>query len=397
MRATPQAPASSAFEARALAQPPLNVLYRFRGHLDGARPEAELTEVNGSFYGTTIEGGSDPRACFCGTVFSLDASGHETILYRFKGRGNGASPEGSLAYLNGTFYGTTTAGGSSYCAQCGTLFSLSTSGVERVVHYFSGIAGSTPDGAGPSGKLVVLGGKIYGTTRSGGTFSCNCGTVFVFDPSTGQEKTLYEFTGGDDGYAPLAGLTLIGKTMYGTTSGGDGCGADRCGSLFRISASGNFDLVHSFSGNDGGYPWSNPVKVGSTLYGTTYNGGNGCVVTGCGTIYAIDKTGAERVVWLFGVDQDGSKPAGHLAVFRGQIYGTTQQGGSAACSPQYGCGTIFRFDPSTLRETKMHEFTASEGDLPLNGVIERNGILYGTAEEGAMRSWGSVFSLVPPS
>src|SRR5581483_6623641 len=133
----------TAAAARPLAQPPLTVLYRFRGHLDGARPEAELTEVDGVFYGTTTEGGSNPRGCFCGTVFSLDEAGHETVLHRFKGGSDGASPQGSLTYLNGTFYGTTTRGGLSYCSDCGTLFALSATGTLRSVHDFHGIAGST--------------------------------------------------------------------------------------------------------------------------------------------------------------------------------------------------------------------------------------------------------------
>lgn len=385
-------------ESQTFAQPPFKVLYRFRGHLDGGEPKAELTEVSGLLYGTTSYGGSDRRRCFCGTVFSLDASGHETVLHRFQGRSDGASPDGSLTYLNGSLYGTTTAGGSdgsSKCSGCGTLFAIDPSGAERVVHTFGGFFASVPDGDRPSGKLVALKGKLFGTTQGGGSVSCDCGTVFVYDPSTGQEKLIYSFTGAADSGYPVAGLSLIGSELYGTASGGNGCGPSRCGSVFRIDSSGAFHLVHSFSGNDGGYPSSNVVRIGTTLYGTTYNGGNGCFVTGCGTIYAIDKNGKERVVWLFGVDKDGSKPMGHVAVLRGQIYGTTEEGGNTQCVHQSGCGTIFRFDPSNVRETKLHTFTAAEGDAPLSGVVQRGDVLYGTTYLGAMDAWGSVFSLTP--
>jgi uncharacterized repeat protein (TIGR03803 family) len=396
MGATPQMPWSpEGSQVRSLTQSPFKVLYRFRGHLDGARPQAEPIEVSGTFYGTTSEGGSNPKQCFCGTVYSVDATGRETVLYQFKGNGDGASPQGSLAYVKGTLYGTTFSGGSGPCgggyqAGCGTLFTLDASGHERVVHRFD----SSPDGSRPMGKLVALNGKLFGTTMSGGLLSCGCGTVFVFDPSSGREKVIYSFTGGKDGTAPLAGLTLVGKDLYGTTSG-NRCAGGSCGSVFRIDPSGTFHVVHAFTGNDGNYPASNPVQVGATLYGTTYYGGNGCFVSGCGTIYAIDKSGNAHTVWLFGVGRDGTAPVGHLAVLHGEIYGTTQEGGDGACYRNYGCGTVFRFDPSTLRETKLHAFTPSEGASPLSGVIERGGALYGTADVGAMRSWGSVFWLAP--
>jgi len=374
-------------------QQAFKVLYRFQGHLDGARPQAELVEANGKFYGTTTEGGSNARQCFCGTVFSVDGSGNETVLYRFQGGNDGATPEGSLLYLNGTFYGTTFAGGNSnYCGGgCGTLFALDASGQEQVVHRFGG----GNDGVRPSGRLVAYNGKIFGTTQGGGTFSCGCGTVFAFDPSTGQETPVYAFTGGNDGSVPLVGLTQIGKNLYGTTSGGgDPCGPGSCGSVFSINSSGSLRVVHTFTIRDGNYPSSNVVQVGTTLYGTTYDGGDGCVINGCGTIYAIDKSGNERIVWLFGVDRDGEKPAGHLAVYNGTIYGTTEAGGNTTLcfgGRTLGCGTIFRFKPSIHLETKLHAFSGPDGESPLGGVIERGGLLYGTAYTGAIRSWGNVF------
>jgi uncharacterized repeat protein (TIGR03803 family) len=57
------------------------VLYRFRGHPDGAFPGAGLiADAKGVLYGTTVEGGD--TSCFqgCGTVFALSpAAAGETL------------------------------------------------------------------------------------------------------------------------------------------------------------------------------------------------------------------------------------------------------------------------------------------------------------------------------
>jgi uncharacterized repeat protein (TIGR03803 family) len=84
------------------------VLYSFVGGVDGANPAAALLNVNGTLYGTTIGGGA---SAYGGTVFSITLSGHETVLYSFKGGQDGSGPSQGLSYVNGTFYGTTSGGG----------------------------------------------------------------------------------------------------------------------------------------------------------------------------------------------------------------------------------------------------------------------------------------------
>jgi uncharacterized repeat protein (TIGR03803 family) len=78
-----------------------------------------------------------------------------------------------LIEVKGTLYGTTSAGGgSSNCSGgCGTVFSVTTKGKEKVLHSFSGT-----DGAAPVGRLIQVGSALYGTTSAGGT--SNLGTVF---------------------------------------------------------------------------------------------------------------------------------------------------------------------------------------------------------------------------
>jgi uncharacterized repeat protein (TIGR03803 family) len=68
-----------------------------------------LIDVNGTLYGTTWTGGYYGG----GTVYSISTSGAEKVLYSFRGGGDGASPESALIYVNGTLYGTTVNGGGS--------------------------------------------------------------------------------------------------------------------------------------------------------------------------------------------------------------------------------------------------------------------------------------------
>jgi uncharacterized repeat protein (TIGR03803 family) len=123
-----------------------------------------------------------------GTVFSLAASGEERTIYKFKGGSDGDDPN-PLVAVNGVLYGTTVAGGGG-CPQeggCGTVFAVTTSGQERVIYHFKG--GS--DGYAPVGSLTWLDGRLYGTTFSGGItkqcpqspYATGCGTVFSVDTS----------------------------------------------------------------------------------------------------------------------------------------------------------------------------------------------------------------------
>jgi uncharacterized repeat protein (TIGR03803 family) len=65
------------------------VLYSFTGSTDGSYPMAGVVlDANGDLYGTTYEGGS----AFAGTVFQVDPTGKDTVLYGFTGsRGGGTA------------------------------------------------------------------------------------------------------------------------------------------------------------------------------------------------------------------------------------------------------------------------------------------------------------------
>jgi uncharacterized repeat protein (TIGR03803 family) len=115
-------------------------------------------------------------------VFKVTTSGAETVLHSFGGSGDGELPHGGLLDVNGTLYGTTSNGGSGSCLRysdvhgCGTVFKSTMSGTETVLHSF----GKSGDGKYPYASLVNINGTLYGTTTAGGT--TNDGAVFALSP-----------------------------------------------------------------------------------------------------------------------------------------------------------------------------------------------------------------------
>ena len=254
------------------------VLYAFAGGpTDGADPQGTLAlGSSGTLYGTTYGGGADGL----GTVFQLSSAGVETVLYSFAGgTTDGADPRaGPILDSSGTLYGTTYGGGA---YGLGTVFQISSAGVETVLHSF---AGGTTDGVRPQGGLIIdSAGNLYGTTSGGG--ASGLGTVYEVSP-TGPQAVLYSFAGGTtDGEVPLGHLVMGSHgSLYGTTSAG---GADDLGTVFKLSPDGTEVLLHSFAGGttDGSSPKAGLIlDSAGNLYGTTSAGG----VNDDGTVFELN-------------------------------------------------------------------------------------------------------------
>jgi len=360
-------------------------------------------DKEGNLYGTTSRGGLLADGCDlgCGTVFRVDTSGNEILLHSFTG-GDGEEPLAGLVMdKEGNLYGTTAVGSGN-----GTVFKLDTSANVTVLHVFT----FSPDGEVPRGDLIMdKAGNLYGTTVDGGTSSnCidRCGTVFKVDTS-GNETVLYSFTGPPDGAHPWSGLIMDKEgNLYGTTSGGgtsSNCSGG-CGTVFKLDSSGNETVLHSFtdSDGDGASPFAALImdKKGN-LYGTTYTGGaasNSCFpgFLGCGTVFKLDASGNETVLYSFTGRSDGGLPFADLIMDKkGNLYGTTSIGGT------YFSGTVFKFDTSG-KLTVLHTFTGgADGSGPLGGLImDKKGNLYGTTYNGGTSSncsegCGTVFKLIP--
>jgi uncharacterized repeat protein (TIGR03803 family) len=343
----------------------------------------------------------------CGTIFDVSASGTESVLYRFPGGQhnkpgtNGILPAADLLDANGVLYGTTPSGGfgapSCGFSKCGTVFKVSLSGEESVVDRFHG----SPQGAYPYSSLVEVSGTLYGTTSGGGQ-GCSgfggCGTVFAVNPSTGALRVVYSFKGGaTDGANPLAGLLAVSGTLYGTTKyGGSGTceqGPGGCGTVFKIDPStGAESVLHSFDpygSTDGSSPWGGLIDVHGTLYGTTIAGGTSYY----GTVFSVNpSTGAEHVIYNFKGGKDGLYPEAGLISTNRRLYGTTAQGGTGSCVEGYGCGTVFEVDTSILTERVLHRFHGgTDGAGPQGALVDVNGVLYGTTNGGGTGLCGTYY------
>jgi len=160
------------------------------------------------------------------------------------------------------------------------------------------------------------------------------------------------------------------------------------GTLFRLTHAGKFTRLFAFTqGTSGFLNGNNPVSGfveanDGFLYGTTFNGGK----QNDGVLFRISKTGAGfKVLHNFCSSAncaDGSIPNGLLLGQDGNLYGTTQEGGSSVTPcPSSGCGTIFRFEPTTRSFTVLHRLAAATDGLePLGMIQATNGNFYGVSD-----------------
>lgn len=309
------------------------VLHSFSSS-EGYNPRAGLLDVKGTLYGTTDFGPAPYGGYGYGTVFDITTSGSENMLYAFGGAPDGNAPWGTLIDVNGTLYGTTIYGGK---YDLGTVFSITTSGTETVLHSF----GKGSDGSRPEAGLVNLNGTLYGTTATGGNTSYSTGTVFSITTS-GTETVLHRFGGVPDGQNPQASLIDVKGTLYGTTYSG---GAHGGGTVFSVTTSGKLNVMYSF--NHGTNPQASLIDMKGTLYGTTAYGGTyglGTVfsVTTSGgekTLYSFKGSSPNAC-------KDGCLPAAGLLDLKGTLYGTTLAGGKFDTTRGYDDGgTLFALTP----------------------------------------------------
>jgi uncharacterized repeat protein (TIGR03803 family) len=290
-----------------------SLLYSFAPSPDGASPVAPLImDSKGNLYGTTPAGGANRF----GTVFKIDTNGTETVLHNFPADStDGAVPEAGLVMdANGNLYGTTCTDGAH---GIGTVFKISATGDFTTLYSFAG----KPDGGIPYGALVLdSSGNMYGTTRSGGAYSG--GTVFELTPS-GTETVLHSFGHGTDGKFPYAGLVRDSNgNLYGTTLNGGTAGL---GTVFQLAPNGAETVLHNFTGTanqDGSSPYAPLIRDGAgNLYGTTLGGSNGLC-----TAFEVSASGKETILYVFPAG-DGAY-GGLVEDSKGNLYGTTKFGGS---------------------------------------------------------------------
>ncbi len=394
----------------------------------GAYPAAGPVLIGSTLYGTTEFGGSGPVDGY-GTVFKVNTNGTGfQCLYQFDDD-HGSQPAGELIVgSDGALYGTTYTGGD---FGSGTIFSITTSGAPIMLHSFF-----EEDGEYPRGGLTKLasgdfigtasGGAAgeYGTvfTQSNPTFGNTFQVIGMFTNSTGWRpagtpafdisgNSIYQpmALGGPSGYGtllkvdgsspsvvtsfadalgeePNGGLRLISGTLFGMAKSG---GAPMKGTIFRYQPGTGTSVVATLTETVGRAP-EGPMVQGpdGNIYGVAREGG----AFGFGAILKINPAGGVTNLLSFTGNfgsAPGMWPHAPLAVGAdGNLYGVTEQGGSAESA-----GTVFKV---TLggSYTLLKAFTQSGPWVPLGGLTPgAAGEFYGSTALGGTANVGTIFKI----
>ena len=207
---------------------------------------------------------------------------------------------------------------------------------------------------------------------------------------------LHDFT-GPEGMRPQTTLLRDAQgNLFGTALQGEP--KKSTGMVFELTPKGRLIVVHAFRGHaDGRNPWYSTVIAdpAGNLYGTTTTGGKPIGAKG-GTVFKITPGGTESLAHLFQGVPDGRSPVAGLAMdASGNLYGTTQVGGTTQCAvplPRRGCGTVFKLAPDGT-ESVLHAFTGPPDGIDRSGggvLVDGAGNVYGvTAEGGTSGNCGS--------
>ena len=311
---------------------------------DGLGVNNMIEGADGNFYGSTLGGGANSYGGV-GTLFRIAKDGTFKVLYTFPIDSKGGLPSGGnpgpiIQGSDGNFYGTTAL--SSY------IFRLTPGGVFSLIYQFSG-ASNTQDGTQPISLIEGADGNFYGTTLNSPTTQTGpntiaplvtgVGTIFSYS-LTGGLTTLHNLAlDGSEGIEPQGPLVQgPDGNFYGTTAAygykyGRSVPTNQTnpsyGTVFKISSTGNYQVLHTFTGGTDGWPPAPSLMVGSdsNLYGTTYYGGNntGCPnVMGCGTVFQLQPGGNLLPYYSFlGGDDNGLPYAPLVQTNDGTIVGTT--------------------------------------------------------------------------
>ena len=419
------------------------VYYCTNGNRDGLDPTSALTaDSAGNLYGTTQYGGNFGTGCYpstCSTVFKLTRAGaswKKTTIYYFRGIVPNGVADGSyttagLLMFKGALYGTTYQGGSGTACPggCGTVYRLTPPAAgqtlwnEQVLWSFTGIA----DAATPHSPLFAdATGALYGTYLGNDTLFANgtgLGGVFkLTPPASGKtawtEQVISNLGAGTIGEQPVAGV--IGDAagnLYAVATGNvyqNGPSAvvkltprNAARSLWTTT------VLHQFTttGAEGSYPRGGLVMdAKGNLYTTTSAGaGAGCIHRlGCGTVFELSPPANGGVPWnvhvlhtFTGGPDGGNSQAGLAMDSSGNLYGTTQYGGS---TENYSLGSGVVFELAANGQFSVYALTGwccssiygkpdHDGAFPFGAPLLANGALFGTSTAGGTNNIGAVFEI----
>ncbi len=311
-----------------------------------------------------------------GTAFSINTNGTNfSVIKGFEDWGN--SPNGNLLKdADGNFYGMTSRGGT-YGA--GTIFSMTPNGGVLILKQFN----LNIDGGYPDGELIKgADGYFYGMTSAGGPNSY--GTIFKIS-ATGDYTIIKSFTVNTDGGNPHGHLTLAKDgNFYGITHSG---GSNGVGTIFKLTPSGTFNVIHAMNSTTGGGASYGSLTEGKdgNLYGITYNGGS----FSNGTIFKIKTDGTFTVLkHLKAATDGGASQSDLIQASDNNFYGTCYNGGTL------GYGTIFKISTAGVFTVVKNFSYSTDGGNPYDGLMQNtDGNFYGITRAGGSKGAGAIYKL----
>jgi uncharacterized repeat protein (TIGR03803 family) len=347
------------FCAPSLQAQTFQLLHAFQGWPDGEGPQGgAIADAKGQVYGTTVKGGANNL----GSLFKVDPSGTEILLHSFTDV-DGQFPDQGLTLDDASeVYGVTPFGGDfGACPEtgCGVVFKVDAAGNFAVLHTFEGGVG---DGLQPEGAMALdAAGNVYGSTYYGG--SNGTGTIFKLD-ANGNETVL-------DTSPSFAASQPFGPLFLG-----------RDGTIFGTGSSTVFEVFPGLTGRV--IAKSTPPTLYAPRFGVVQDPTSGELYgTNVAGAVKVDPSTSELTpiqsfpdTWAYG--------EGLVRDSSGYLYGTTMHGGLSTSSEcNYSGGVVFRLDLVTAVFTPIYEFTGGQdGCVPGPLSIDRNGDLYGTTQAG---------------
>jgi uncharacterized repeat protein (TIGR03803 family) len=311
-----------------------------------ARPYSVPLLYNDALWFTTQGGGNTGFGSLA--RWNLNTSTLQTVFGNMENT-NGNTPQGGLARDGDVLYLTTTRGGT---GDRGVLASYHTTTNTYTVLW------NSPSNSPNTNPNTLIGNpevidrgthkEVYFLTRNGGVSSTG-GTVHKYNTVTNTTTLVANLPGVPGGQQPLeGGFTRVGDTLYfttftgGTTGGGFPNGA---GTLMALDlATDTLTTLATLPPGDGStrFPANNPAYDSGTnsLYFTTAGLSlePGAIMrfdlntNTLSTLYELQ--GAPTTAGPF---PDGRFAYSQVAIFQGDLYFTTIQGGL------YGGGTLNRF------------------------------------------------------
>jgi len=310
---------------------------------------------------------------------------------------DGLIPAKLILGTDGNYYGITCVGGSGTIMQellryipngdveiissmpGGTVFRMTPSGHVSIMHNF-GDPTVLNDGGDPWDLIEGKDGNLYGVTYGGGME--DAGVIFqITMASPSQYKILHDFGDGsvpNDGQIPTRIVQGIGgdNNFYVVTWNGGSAGL---GTVLTIESTG-MKILHSFGDGSVKYDGENPryciVGTDGNLYGTTQFGGT----TGSGTLFQMTTAGSETILhnFLTGTPAGDGKTPVYLVQDGSVFYGDTLLGGAG------GKGALYSYTAGNY--SVVHSFgdgtVVNDGNWPDNLAIGADGNIYGFTRYG---------------